>query len=259
MTRPTGTATRTGAVGVLVLLAALVAWEAFAPSLPGLPERLDVALVACVLIPATMLPAYAFRWFAGRRETLPFALTLTVLAVLLYVVDQHVVSAAGLFNVAKLLALVLLGMWFLMWFETLSWVVLVAAIIPVVDVFSVYRGPTKVVVEQKPSLFDHISISFALPGHDGSANLGPPDVFFFAMFLAATVQFGLRVRATWLAMTACLGATIVATYAFELNGLPALPAVCVGFLGANADLLLARARQWRTTRDAADESRGAPG
>jgi hypothetical protein len=247
-----GAATRAGAAAVATLLVALALWESYGPRLPGVSGRWEVALVACVLIPASLMPAYAFRWFAGRREALPIALTLGVAAVLLYLVDTHVVHVAGIFNVTKILALTFAGLWFLRWFETLSWVVLVAAIIPIVDTASVYRGPTKVVIEDKPTLFDHISISFALPGHDGSANLGPPDVFFFALFLAAAVTFGLRVRATWLAMVTCLGATIVATYWFDLNGLPALPGVCLGFLGANADLLVGQAREWRAARDAAD-------
>lgn len=139
MSRTAGTATRRGAITVAGVLAGLVLWESFGPRLPDLPERWDVALVACVLIPVTLLPAYAFRWFAGRRETLPFAAALAALAVGLYFVDAHVVSAGGLFNVAKLLALIFAGMWFLMWFETLSWVVLVAAIIPLVDIYSVYQ------------------------------------------------------------------------------------------------------------------------
>lgn len=247
-----GSATRGRVAAVAILLLALVLWEAYGPRLPGLPDDWDVALVACVLIPASLFPAYAFRWFAGRSEALPVAVTLGIAAALLYVVDAHVLHVAGLFNVAKILALTFAGLWFLRWFDTLSWVVLVAVIIPLVDTFSVYRGPTKVVIEEKPTLFDHISVSFALPGHDGSANLGPPDVFFFAMFLGAAVLFGLRQRWTWLGMVAGLGATIVATYSLEVGGLPALPGICLGFLAANADLLVGRARAWRAARGATD-------
>jgi len=247
-----GSMTRGRAVAVALLLAALALWESYGPRLPGLSDPWDVALVAGVLIPASLLPAYAFRWFAARSEALPIAVALGIAAVLLYLVDAHLVHVAGLFNVAKLLALTFAGLWFLRWFDALSWVVLVAVIIPVVDTFSVYRGPTKVVIEEKPTLFDHISIAFALPGHDGSANLGPPDVLFFALFLGAAVVFGLRQRWTWLGMVAGLGATIVATYRFDLGGLPALPGVCLGFLGANADLLLSHAREWRTARGGMD-------
>jgi hypothetical protein len=43
-------------------------------------------------------------------------------------------------------------------------------------------------------------------------------------------------------MAAAISATLVLTYALELNGLPALPAVSLGFLLPNADLLW---RSWR--------------
>ena len=89
-------------------------------------------------------------------------------------------------NVAKIVAFTLVGFWFLQLFEALSWVVLVAAVlIPWVDIASVYRGPTRVVVEEQPGLFERIAIAFALPGEDAAARLGPPDVLFFALFLAA--------------------------------------------------------------------------
>jgi hypothetical protein len=106
----------------------------------------------------------------------------------------------------------------------------------------VYRGPTRVVVEEEPGLFETIAVAFALPGEDAAARLGPPDVIFFALFLAAAARFELRAAATWIAMTAALGATFVATYAFDLNGLPGLPAIALGFLLPNADLL------WRMRR-----------
>ena len=46
-------------------------------------------------------------------------------------------------------------------------------------------------------------------------------------------------------MTAGLGATIALAVWGDASGLPALPAVCVGFLVPNADLL------WRWLRDRA--------
>ena len=149
----------------------------------------------------------------------------------------------SLFNATKVLVFALFGFWFLELLEALWWVVLVAAIVPLVDILSVYRGPTKVVVEEEPGLFERIAIAFALPGEDAAARLGPPDVIFFALFLAAATRFGLRRGATWVGMTAAISATLVLTYAFELDGLPALPAVSLGFLVPNADLLWARWRE----------------
>jgi hypothetical protein len=117
------------------------------------------------------------------------------------------------------------------------WAALIAVIIPWVDAISVWRGPTEHVVEQRPELFDAVSVAFRVPGEDATANLGPPDILFFALFLAAADRFGLRVAWTWVAMTALLGGTLVLTATTDVAGLPALPAICVGFLLPNADLL----------------------
>jgi hypothetical protein len=84
-------------------------------------------------------------------------------------------------------------------------------------------------------------------------NLGPPDVVFFALFLAAADRFRLRVTATWVAMCACIGATLVLVWSWDgVSGLPALPAVCLGFLAPNADLLWHDIKQRRTTTTETD-------
>jgi hypothetical protein len=144
--------------------------------------------------------------------------------------------------VTKLLALALFGFWFLELFQAVSWVVLVACVIPWVDAVSVWRGPTEYVVSEQPGLFDRVSIAFRLPGEEASANLGPPDVIFFALFLATAARFALRLPWTWAGMTGLLSLTLVLTVAFDVAGLPALPAVCLGFLLPNVDLL------WRLLR-----------
>jgi hypothetical protein len=135
-----------------------------------------------------------------------------------------------------------LGWWFLAFFETVSWVVLVAAIIPWIDIYSVWRGPTKQIVEHHEHVFSVLSFAFPVPGEHAAANLGVPDLLFFALFLGAASRFGLRVFATWVGLVAGLGLTIAATVYFDLSGLPALPAITLGFLVPNADLL------WREVR-----------
>jgi hypothetical protein len=220
------------------LLAGLAAWDAFAGDLPAVSDRWDVAIVALVLFPATFLVVWLLLPVSTARGLLPVALATGVLAALL--------DLAGLeagFNVTKVVAFTLFGFWFVQMLEALSWVVLVAAAIPLADIASVYRGPTKVVVEEEPGVFERIAVSFSLPGEDAAARLGPPDVIFFALFLAAAARFGLRTGATWVAMTAALSVTLVATYAFDLGGLPALPALSLGFLLPNADLI------WRALRE----------
>jgi hypothetical protein len=220
------------------LLAALVAWDAFAADLPGISDGLDVALVAVVLIPAAFAGAWLLLPFADARGLLPAGLGLVALCVLL---DLAGLGAA--FNVAKLVALTLLGFWFLRLFEELSWVVLVAALIPWADIYSVYRGPTREVVEERPGVFERVAVEFSLPGDHDAARIGPPDVFFFALFLAASARFGLRVGATWVGMTLSLSLTLLATYLFDVAGLPALPGIALGFVLPNLDLLWGALRE----------------
>jgi len=142
-------------------------------------------------------------------------------------------------NFAKLAAMTFLAFWFLSFFETVSWVVLVACIIPWVDAYSVWRGPTRHIVEHQRGLFTTLSFAFPVPG-GGAANLGLPDLLFFGVFLAACARFGLRVRWTWLAMTVSFGATMALATWFEVDGLPALPLLSLAFLLPNADLLWSR-------------------
>ncbi len=214
------------------LLAGLVAWDAGAGVLPNRGEAIDVTVVVALLIPAAFAVVWLLLPLAPSRGVLPVTLALGVLAVLL-----HLAGMSALFNVAKLLAFAGAGFFFLQLFEALSWVVLVAAIVPWVDAVSVWRGPTDYVVNEQPGLFDRISFAFRVPGEESSANIGPPDILFFALFLATADRFGLRVGWTWLAMSGLLGLTLVLTVALDISGLPALPAVCLGFLVANADLI----------------------
>jgi hypothetical protein len=89
-------------------------------------------------------------------------------------------------------------------------------------------------------VFTVLSYAFPVPGRHAAAHLGVPDLLFFALFLAAARVYGLRVLATWLCLVAGLGLTIAATVWWNLDGLPALPAIALGFLVPNADLLWKR-------------------
>ena len=226
-------------------LAGLAAWDAFAGHLPEIHDRWDVTLIAGLVLPATLLVV----WLLLPLAPLP-RLPIAAAACGAGAVLCDLAGLEAVFNDLKIVTYALVGFCFLQLFEALSWVVLVAAVVPWVDIVSVYRGPTQVVVEEQPGLFERIAVSFSLAGEDAAARLGPPDLLFAALFLATAKRFGLRVGATWVAMTALVSATLVATYAFDLDGLPALPAVALGFVGPNADLL------WRAYRDSRSPDAG---
>ena len=143
----------------------------------------------------------------------------------------------------KLGAVTALGFLFAGLFESVRWVVGVAVVVPWIDAWSVWRGPTKHLVTNRQELFSSFSIPFPVPGEHAAAALGLPDVLFFALFLASAARWRLRTRLTWLCLTLSLGATMAlaaSTSSFGGAGLPALPLLAVGFLAPNLDLLLQR-------------------
>jgi hypothetical protein len=231
------------AAAVLALAAGLGVYYAVHDRLWNASDWWDVVFLSFVLIPA----CFAFVWLGlplrTRRGLLLVAIAIGVLAWAFHEGGFHTAE-----NFSKLAGVSLVGFWFLSYFETVAWVVFVAAIIPVVDAYSVARGPTKVIVQHHEQVFTNLSFAFPLPGERNAANLGLPDLLFFALFLAAAARFALRPAWTWLAMVASFGATIALAVSgalervFNLGGLPALPLLSIAFLLANADLLWRRRR-----------------
>jgi hypothetical protein len=206
----------------------------------------DVAWLAVVLIPAVFAVVWFLLPFWPARGLALVAGAFAVLTVLLSLADL-----GALANFSKLVTMTLVGFWFLTFFESVLWVALVASVIPLVDALSVWRGPTRHIVEEQPDVFTTLSFAFRMPGERSTANLGLPDLLFFALFLAAAARFRLRPAWTWVAMTASFGLTIVLTVAFDVVGLPALPLLSLAFLAVNADLLwrALRRREWGISRD----------
>jgi hypothetical protein len=203
----------------------------------------DVAFLSVVLIPACFAVVWICLPLRTWRGLLPTAAAIGVLAFAFHQAGWHTAE-----NFSKLGGVTLLGFWFLSYFETVAWVVFVAAIIPIVDAYSVARGPTKVIVEHHERVFTNLSFAFPIPGEQSAANLGLPDLLFFALFLAAAARFALRPGWTWLAMVASFGATIALAVSelleriFSLGGLPALPLLSIAFLLVNAHVLWRRLR-----------------
>ncbi len=225
------------------LAVALGLYYGFADELPNLSLWWDVAFIAVVLMPAVFgLVGLALPLWQAKG-TLAVAAAFGVAAVAFQVTGLDVLA-----NFSKLGAVTLAGFWFLGFFESVSWVVLVAAIIPWVDGYSVWRGPTRHIVHNQRELFTTLSFAFPVPGESSSANLGLPDLLFFAVFLSASARFGLRPWLTWILLTASFGATTALAVAFDVGGLPALPLLSAAFLLANADLLWIRWRRHRNPR-----------
>ena len=194
----------------------------------------DVAFIAFVLIPAVFLLVWLVLPLWSSQ---PLALFLAGVAFVALAAVLQVVGWDAASGFAKLGAVTAIGWWFLVFFERVAWVAAVAAIIPFVDAYSVWKGPTHDIVAHQKHLFTTLSFAFPVPGEHGSANLGMPDLLFFAVFLGAAARFRLRTGWTWICMTLSFGATMALAVYFDVEGLPALPLLSIGFLLPNADLL----------------------
>jgi hypothetical protein len=231
--------TRRRTAAFVVLAAAVVAWYIVAPHLGYAGHWPTIAIVATGVLPATLgliylaLPLWSSRWMIVA------AVVFGVVAFVTWKADWHLAS-----NFAKLAAYTCFGWLFLALFEELSWIVLIALIIPFVDALSVAAGPTKTIVTHHFEVYSAVAVAFVAPA-GGAAFLGPPDIVFYALFLAAAARWRLRPGWTWIAMTGMYSLTLVVANLADVDGLPALPFLSAGFLLANGDLLWRRLRRAR--------------
>jgi hypothetical protein len=228
---------------------AVAAYYAWSESLWDASLWWDVAFVSLVLIPAVFGLVYLALPLRRRRGV---ELLLGAAALVLVTWGLEVAGADAVANFTKLAAATMLGFWFVSVFDSALILALVALIIPWVDAYSVWRGPTQNITSEHPEVFTTVSFALPIPGEANAARLGPPDLLFFALFLAAADRFGLRVSWTWLCMSLSLGVTLAIAVAADISGLPALPGIAIGFLLPNADLL------WRQLNEARRSRRSAP-
>ncbi len=228
------------AVGILVGV-----YSALAGRFPALSDWGDVVFLGLVLIP-TM---FALVWIAlPLRETLgPVGLGAAGVALALLAVLLSVADLEGAANLTKLAAATVLGWWFLSFFEAPTWVVLGALLIIPGDLYSVARGPTREITENQPQVFDALSVFMRIPGEETAAQLGLPDVLFFALFLGATARFALRTAPTWALMALSFGGTLAIAVGSDRAGVAALPLLSVAFVLVNADRLWRGRRTWSRT------------
>jgi hypothetical protein len=219
-------------------LAVLGAVNLAAPHLPEPARGVQIEAVAVVSFPlATLVVAV----LAPATTPTPRLIAAAVAAAAL----TATLIAAGLegtpATLAKLVASACVGIALAGLLQTPAEIVAIAVLIAAVDAYSVAAGPTHAIVLHHQNVLGAFTLAFHPPGTYGVAQIGVSDFVFFALFAAASVRMGLRPRATWVATTASLGATMALSYAFD-TALPALPLLSLAFLGANADLLLDRTR-----------------
>ena len=145
--------------GAAVLVALLVYYRVV-DSLPTIPTWADVVFTASLLTPAVFRSCC---WPCRSRTRAASRSATALLAYVLVVADLDVLA-----NFAKLAAVTLLAFWFLG--SSRSLVVIVACVIPLVDAISVWRGPTRHIVEERPEVFGAPRPAF--PRQGGAFQLG---------------------------------------------------------------------------------------
>ncbi|MCP9489532.1 MAG: hypothetical protein MSC31_06605 [Solirubrobacteraceae bacterium MAG38_C4-C5] len=115
--------------------------------------------------------------------------------------------------------------------------VAVPMFVAAIDLYSVLTGPARRLLDSGGGVVD--ALSFALPAWGGglAGRLGVSDAVFLAMFAAWAWDFGLRRRATIVAMVSGLVAALVLSVALD-TAIPALPLLVAGYLLPNGDRLL---------------------
>jgi hypothetical protein len=222
---------------VAAALAGLAAFDVAAPHLGSSPgTAVQVAGLGLISIPLATLVPRAMQPLATLVVPLlaAFAAAVTTTALLIWAGYSGTPA-----TLAKLCAASVLGLALGSLLQSTAEIVGIALLIAAVDIYSVAAGPTKVIVEHHADVLNAFTLAFHPLGSQGVAQIGSSDLVFFAVFLAAAKRFELHRDASWLAMTASFGGTLLFSYLFD-RALPALPLLSLSFLLVNVHPLRAR-------------------
>ncbi|MHB9112275.1 MAG: hypothetical protein ACYC4D_06570 [Thermoleophilia bacterium] len=178
-------------------------------------------------------------------SSLAFLMNLRHLLLLL-ALSAGLVAAGGLAlewtaveSLAKVIFATSAGLWIALMLTSISQVLLISMLIIIVDMWSVFMGPTKKMVESGGPWIDYLTINLPVFGADAASRLGASDIIFYALFVGCTLIWRLRRIATALALAISFIATMIVGVTLGI-GVPALPLLAIFFLLANGDLLYTR-------------------
>ena len=145
-------------------------------------------------------------------------------------------------NLFRILAAACVGILLARHIRSVRVLLLIVVVAAASDLFSVFAGPTKVLVEEDSAVLDFLLLLFPTFGSVLGYGLGVSDFIFLALFAAASRSLNLRYLTTLLAT--CLATLLALTGGLLVERpLPAVPFVAVAFVLVNADLILAFLRK----------------
>ncbi len=154
-------------------------------------------------------------------------------------------------NVLRLLAAVAVGLALARNVNSVGAALLIAVVATGADLFSVFAGPTRALLEGDAPVVDLLLLVFPVFGESFGFALGLSDFIFLALFAGMSRLLGLRYALTLVCV--CAGAFLAIVVGLLLDmPLPALPFISLAFLIANADLIISgvrgELRAWRRER-----------
>ena len=141
-------------------------------------------------------------------------------------------------NLSRILAAACVGISLARYITSVGVVLIIVFAAIASDLFSVFAGPTRVLVQEDSPVLDGLLLVFPTFGSALGFGLGLSDFIFLALFAAASRFLNLRYAATLLGV--CFAAFLAVTAGLLLERpLPALPFIAIAFVLVNADLLVA--------------------
>jgi len=214
------------------------------------PPAVRIAAYALILVPVILL-LHGFLVAAGGYAT-PRLLVLGAVSAALGLSSAFLASpedlvngsgvlvllALGVANLARILAAACVGIALARYITSVGVVLIIVLAAIASDLFSVFAGPTRMLVQENSPLLDGLLLVFPTFGSALGFGLGMSDFVFLALFAAASRFLNLRYVATLLGV--CFAAFLAVTAGLLLERpLPALPFIAIAFVGVNADLIVA--------------------
>ncbi|MFP3905074.1 MAG: hypothetical protein ACLFWB_12590 [Armatimonadota bacterium] len=213
------------------------------PQLPGIM----VATVGFLLLSLAVIRTIA-RWeLRWQTELLVFLLTLGLWYALILWSDEYANIAPFISTMASLLfltACAFFGRLLSRIIRDMNMLLPIAVVLILVDIFTVFYGPTGDALEKAPEVVSSLSVGLpeigSAAGPEGGKGLafvataGLGDFIFLGLFFAATWRYGLRFNRTFWLIFALMAVTMLAFLALPfLPGVPLLPAIAIAFIAAN--------------------------
>jgi hypothetical protein len=147
-----------------------------------------------------------------------------------------ILLALSVADFSRILAAACVGIALARYITSVGVVLLIVLAAIASDLFSVFAGPTRVLVQEDSPVLDGLLLVFPTFGSALGFGLGVSDFIFLALFAAASRFLDLRYAGTLLGV--CFAAFLAVTAGLLLQRpLPALPFIAVAFVIVNVDLI----------------------